>query len=178
MWNGPDGNKLFRVTSLRERRGHMFGLFSLDACNGLDADREGPFRAIKPGAVQSPSRVAAEAATTIFAENYAFKHARAVERLIEDREQMLTFFDFPADHRDHLRRSNPIESVFATVRRRTVRIEGALSQDGARLMVFKRMMAASKTWRRLKRQNQLPKVIGGVKFKDGIEVASEIKSAA
>ena len=68
----------------------------------------------------------------------------------------LTFYDFPAEHWDHLRTSNPIESVFATVRHRTVRTKGALSQDTARLMVFKLVMAAAKTWRRLKGQNQLP----------------------
>ncbi len=126
----------------------------------------------------SPDRAAAETAMTTFSEKYASKYAKAVECLIKDREQMLTFFDFPSDHWDHLRTSNPIESVFATVRHRTVRMKGALSQDTARLMVFKLVMAASKTWRRLKGQNQLPKVVNGVKFKDGIEVASEIQSAA
>jgi transposase-like protein len=126
----------------------------------------------------SPDRAAAEAAMTTFAEKYAPKYAKAVDCLTKDRDQMLTFFDFPADHWDHLRTSNPIESVFATVRHRTVRMKGALSQDTARLMVFKLVMAASKTWRRLKGQNQLPKIVNGIKFKDGIEVASEIKSAA
>ena len=126
----------------------------------------------------SPDRATAEAAMMTFAEKYAPKYDKAVECLIKDREQLLTFFDFPADHWDHLRTSNPIESVFATVRHRTVRMKGALSQDTARLMVFKLVMAASKTWRRLKGQNQLPKVISGVKFIDGIEVATEIKSAA
>jgi transposase-like protein len=126
----------------------------------------------------SPDRAAAEAAMTTFSEKYAPKYAKAVDCLTKDSEQMLTFFDFPADHWDHLRTSNPIESVFATVRHRTVRMKGALSQDTARLMVFKLVMAASKTWRRLKGQNQLPKVVNGVKFKDGIEAASEIKSAA
>jgi transposase-like protein len=91
---------------------------------------------------------------------------------------LLTFVDFPADHWDHLRASNPIESVFATARRRTVRMKSALSQDTARLMVFKLAMAAPKTWRRLKGQNQLPKVINGVKFKDGIEDVAGMKSAA
>ena len=71
-----------------------------------------------------------------------------------------------------------IESVFATVRHRTVRMKGALSQATARLMVFKLVMVAAKTWRRLQGQNQLPKVIKGVKFRDGIEVAPETKSAA
>jgi putative transposase len=57
-------------------------------------------------------------------------------------------------------------------------MKGALSQDTARLMVFKLVMAASKSWRRLQGQNQLPKVVSGVTFRDGIEVASEKKSAA
>jgi hypothetical protein len=60
--------------------------------------------------------------------------------------------------------------VFATVRHRTVRTKGALSQDTARLMVFKLVMAAAKTWRRLQGQNQLPKVVQGVTFANGVEV--------
>ena len=126
----------------------------------------------------SPNRAAAEAAMTTFAEKYAPKYDKAVECLIKDRPTLLMFFDFPADHWDHLRTSNPIESAFATVRHRTIRTKGALSQDTARLMVFKLVMAASKTWRRLRGQNQLPKVIDGVKFKDGIEDAVDMKSAA
>ena len=88
------------------------------------------------------------------------------------REVGLTFYDFPAEHWDHLRTSNPIESVFATVRHRTVRTKGALSQDTARLMVFKLVMAAAKTWRRLKGENQLPKVVQGVTFRNGVEVTN------
>ena len=127
----------------------------------------------------SPNRGAAEAAMTIFAEKYAPKYDKAVECLIKDRQTLLqTFFDLPADHWDHLRTSNPIESVFATVKHRTVRMKGALSQDTARLMVFKLVMAASRTWRRLQGQNQLPKVVNGIQFKDGIEAVAEIKSAA
>ena len=126
----------------------------------------------------APDRATAEAAMTTFAEKYAPKYDKAVDCLIKDRETLLAFFDFPADHWDHLRTTNPIESVFATVRHRTVRMKGALSQDTARLMVFKLVMAASITWRRLQGQNQLPKVIKGVKFRDGIEVAPETKFAA
>src|SRR3984885_14007197 len=126
----------------------------------------------------SPNRGAAEAAMTTFAEKYAPKYDKAVECLIKDRQTLLMFFDLPADHWNHLRTSNPIESVFATVRHRTVRMKGALSQDTARLMVFKLVMAASTTWRRLQGQNQLPKVVNGIKFKDGIEAVAEIKSAA
>ncbi len=62
--------------------------------------------------------------------------------------------------------------MFATVRHRTIRTRGALSQDTARLMVFKLVMAAAKTWRRLKGENQLPKLIQGVTFKNGVEVTN------
>jgi putative transposase len=127
----------------------------------------------------APDRATAEAALATFAAKYAPKYDRAVACLVKDREALLTFFDFPAEHWDHLRSSNPIESVFATVRHRTVRTKGALSQETARLMVFKLVMAAARTWRRLKGENQLPKVIEGVTFKDGVEVpTADAKDAA
>jgi putative transposase len=118
----------------------------------------------------APDRTTAAAAIETFAEKYGAKYEKAVTCLLKDRNALLTFYDFPAEHWDHLRTSNPIESVFATVRHRTVRTKGALSQDTARLMVFKLVMAAAKTWRKLKGENQLPKVIQGVTFRDGVEV--------
>ena len=119
---------------------------------------------------QAPDRATAEAAIATFAEKYAAKYEKAVTCLIKDRDALLTFYDFPAEHWNHLRTTNPIESVFATVRHRTVRTKGALSQDTARLMVFKLVMAAARTWRRLKGENQLPKLVQGVRFTNGIEV--------
>jgi transposase-like protein len=119
---------------------------------------------------QAPDRATAETAIATFAEKYAAKYAKAVACLVKDRDALLTFYDSPAEHWDHLRTANPIESVFATVRHRTVRTKGALSQDTARLMVFKLVTAAAKTWRRLKGENQLPKVVQGVTFRDGVEV--------
>jgi putative transposase len=127
---------------------------------------------------QAPDRVTAEAAITTFAEKDAAKYGKAVTCLIKDRDALLTFYDFPAEHWDHLRTSNPIESVFATVRHRTVRTKGALSQDTARLMVFKLVMTAAKTWRRLKGENQLPKVVQGVRFRNGVEVTDTPKQTA
>jgi putative transposase len=118
----------------------------------------------------APNRASAEAAIEVFIEKYGTKYDKAAACLIKDREALLAFYDFPAEHWEHLRTSNPIESVFATVRHRTVRTRGSLSSTTAKLMVFKLVMAASKTWRRLQGQNQLPKVIGGVRFQDGIEV--------
>jgi transposase-like protein len=118
----------------------------------------------------APDLATAEAAITTFAGKYAAKYEKAVTCLTKDREALLTFYDFPAEHWDHLRTSNPIESVFATVRHRTARTKGALSQDTARLMVLELVMAAAKTWRRLKGENGLPKVIEGVRFRNGVEV--------
>jgi len=118
----------------------------------------------------APDRATAETAIATFADKYGAKYEKAVTCLTKDRDALLTFYDFPAEHWDHLRTSNPIESVFATVRHRTVRTKGALSQDTARLMVFKLVMTAAKTWRRLKGENQLPKVVQGVTFTNGLEV--------
>ena len=121
---------------------------------------------------RTPDRATAEVAVATFAAKYGTKYEKAVTCLTKDRDALLTFYDFPAEHWDHLRTSNPIESVFATVRHRTVRTKGALSQDTARLMVFKLVMAAAKTWRRLKGENQLPKVVQGVTFQNGVEVTN------
>lgn len=118
----------------------------------------------------APARAATETAIGVFVEKYGAKYARAAECLTKDRETLLAFFDLPAEHWDHLRTTNPIESVFATVRHRTVRTKGARSPITAKLMVFKLVMAASKSWRRLKGENQLPKVVAGVTFRDGTEV--------
>jgi transposase-like protein len=118
----------------------------------------------------APTHAAAEAAIDMFADKYGSKYEKAVACLTKDHEALLAFFDFPAEHWDHLRTSNPIESVFATVRHRTVRTKGALSAKTAKLMVFKLVTAAAKTWRRLKGENQLPKLVEGVKFQNGIEV--------
>jgi putative transposase len=120
----------------------------------------------------APDRATAEAAIAVFAEKYGAKYAKAVACLTKDREALLAFFDFPAEHWDHLRTANPIESVFATVRHRTVRTKGALSHRTARLMVFKLVMAAARTWRRLKGENHLPMVVEGVRFADGVAITA------
>jgi transposase-like protein len=114
------------------------------------------------------TRAAALAAIETFKEKYGVKYERGVACLTKDTETLLAFYDFPAEHWDHLRTSNPIESVFATVRHRTVRTKGALSQKTAKLMVFTLVRAASKKWRKLNGANQLPSVIEGVTFTDGI----------
>lgn len=124
------------------------------------------------------TRAAAISALDTFKEKYGVKYEKGVTCLTKDKDAMLAFFDFPAEHWGHLRTSNPIESVFATVRHRTVRTKGALSQKTAKLMVFTLIQSASKTWLRLKGRNQLPKVIEGIKFSDGVEVSNDAENRA
>jgi transposase-like protein len=111
-------------------------------------------------------------------ETWGVKYDKAVECLIKDREALLAFYDFPAEHWKHLRTTNVIESSFATIRHRTVRSKGCLSNKTALAMIFKLAEAAERSWRRLDGHNQLPKVILGVKFADGIEVVRSHAQAA
>jgi len=120
----------------------------------------------------------ANAAFDAFVETYAIKYDKAVGCLTKDREALLAFYDLPAEHWKHLRTTNPIESTFATVRHRTVRSKGCLSNRTAIAMVFKLAQAAEKSWRRLDGHSQLPKLITGVKFIDGVEAVSQQPLAA
>src|SRR5213082_1143677 len=113
-----------------------------------------------------------------FAASYGPKYDKAVDCLTKDRDTLLAFYDFPAEHWKHLRTTNPIESTFATVRHRTIRSKGCLSNKTALAMVFKLVEGAQKSWRRLDGPNQLPKVLGGIKFTDGIEVVRSQAQAA
>ncbi len=118
------------------------------------------------------------AALDVFVETWGVKYDKAVECLVKDRDALLAFYDFPAEHSKHLRTSNVIESSFATVRHRTVRSKGCLSNKTALAMIFKLAEAAEKSWRRLDGHNQLPKVILGAKFFDEIEVVGSQAQAA
>jgi len=124
------------------------------------------------------TRKDAEAAFDHFVELYEVKYDKAVACLEKDREALLAFYDFPAEHWKHLRTTNPIESTFATVRHRTIRSKGCLSNKTALAMVFKLAEAAQKSWRRLDGHIQLPKLIAGVNFTDGIEAIPPQAQAA
>jgi len=114
----------------------------------------------------------AEASFDAFIETYELKYEKAAGCLKKDRGALLAYYDFPAEHWKHLRTSNPIESTFATVRHRTIRSKGCLSNKTALAMVFKLAEGAQKSWRRLDGHNQLPKIVRGVKFTGGLEVAA------
>ena len=113
------------------------------------------------------TRAAAEKAFDFFLEAYGPKYDKAAACLEKDRDVLLTFYDFPAEHWKHLRSTNPVESTFATVRHRTTKTKGCLSRKTAMTMVFKLCQSASKKWRRLDGSHQLAEIIKGVKFKDG-----------
>lgn len=113
-----------------------------------------------------------------FVEKYQTKYPKATACLEKDRQELLAFYDFPAEHWKHIRTTNPIESTFATVKHRTRRSKGCLSRETAFIMVFKLIKDAEKTWRRLDGKNQLPKLITGVKFQDGCEVITKEQLAA
>ena len=117
---------------------------------------------------QAETRAAATVAFDFFVETYGVKWDKAVAKLVKDRNALLTLYDYPAEHWKHIRTSNPIESVFATVRHRTKRTKGCLSRKTGLAMSFRLMMSAQKKWRKLDGQNRLPEVISGVEFRDGL----------
>ena len=117
---------------------------------------------------QADTRAAASAAFDFFVDTYGVKWDKAVAKLVKDRDALLTYYDFPAEHWKHIRTSNPIESTFATVRHRTKRIKGCLSRKTGLSMAFRLMMSAQKKWRKLDGRNRLPEVISGVEFRDGV----------
>jgi putative transposase len=115
----------------------------------------------------------------LFCAKYHIKYEKAVACLEKDRDALLTFYDFPAEHWKHIRTTNPIESTFATVRHRTKRTKGCLKRNTAMVMVFKLIKEAEKRWLRLRGGNQLPKVIQGITFTDGLEIIeTQTKNAA
>jgi putative transposase len=118
------------------------------------------------------TRDGAYRAFDLFVETYQAKFPKAVACLVKDKEELLVFYDFPAEHWKHLRTTNPIESTFATVRLRTKRTKGSGSRVACLTMVFKLAQAAERKWRKLNGYQLLGDVIRGVQFKDGTKVAA------
>jgi transposase-like protein len=104
-----------------------------------------------------------------FIQVYGAKYPKAAQCLEKDRDALLTFYDFPAEHWRHIRTTNPIESTFATVRLRTAKVRGCFSANTVITMAFKLCQCAEKRWIRLHRPERLAEVIKGVKFVNGIE---------
>lgn len=111
-----------------------------------------------------------------FVTTYEPKYPKAVHCLVKDRETLLAFYDFPAEHWIHIRTSNVIESSFGTIRHRSNQTKGCVSRQTLLTLLFKLGMCAEQHWRRLRGFNYLAKVVTGVKFKDGIEQSDDAGS--
>jgi transposase-like protein len=115
------------------------------------------------------TRAHAERAFDRFLSTYRAKYPKAVECLAKDRNSLLAFYDFPAEHWIHIRTTNPIESTFATIRHRTERTKGCASRATLLALLFKLAMSAEQSWRRLRGFQYLADVVRGVKFVDGVK---------
>jgi putative transposase len=118
------------------------------------------------------TRAEANAAFDSFVATYEAKYPKAAACLSRDREELLAFYDFPAEHWSHLRTTNPIESTFATVRLRTEKTKGAGTRAACLTMTFKLVQCAQRRWNRLKGSALLREVIDGIPFIDGIRHAA------
>lgn len=127
---------------------------------------------------QAETRDEAEKAFELFLKTYEPKYPKAALCLQKDREELMAFYDFPAQHWQSLRTTNPVESTFGTIRHRTKRSKGCLTRDGMLHMMYKLAMCAQKNWRRQRGFDYLAKVITGVKFKDGLEVTESDQAVA
>lgn len=127
---------------------------------------------------QAETRADAVKGFGLFIETCEAKYPKAAECLEKDRDELLTFYDFPAQHWQSIRTSNPIESAFATIRHRTKRTKGCLSRDGMLHMMFKLASCAEKNWRRLRGFAHLADVIQGVDLVNGIKPSEPDQAAA
>ena len=132
-------------------------------------------RGIQPQAKQrlheiwmAATRQEAEQAFDYFIQAYQAKYPKATECLAKDREELLAFYDFPAEHWKHIRTTNPIESTFATVRLRTAKTRGCVSRMTLLTMVFRLCLSAQRRWRRLDGRHRLADIIQGISFVDGL----------
>lgn len=127
---------------------------------------------------QAETREDSHKAFDLFVQTYEAKYPKAVVLLQKGRDELLAFYDFPAQHWQSLRTTNPIESTFGTIRHRTKRSKGCLTREGMLHMIFKLSECAQRNWRKQRGFAYLAKVITGVKFKDGIEVKTNNQEAA
>ena len=116
----------------------------------------------------APTRAQAIAAFDHFLKTYRAKYPKAADKLVKDRDALLAFYDFPAEHWIHLRTTNPIESTFATVRHRTTRTKNCVSRSTFLGLAFKLIQEAQKSWRRIRGVERIDEMLAGIVFKDGV----------
>ena len=133
-------------------------------------------KSLQPGAKQklheiwmAPEKKEAERAFDSFVNSYSAKYPKATDCLEKDRNVLLTFYDFPAEHWRHIRTTNPIESTFATVRLRTAKVRSCFSSRTVLTMALKLCLCAQQRWIKLHHPERLAQIITGVKFVNGTE---------
>ena len=125
----------------------------------------------------APTLSDAERALKHFVSVYGPKYKPAVEKLTKDEDELLAFYDFPAEHWQHIRSTNPIESTFATVRHRTRQTRNCVSRSTFLSLAFKLIEAAEKSWRSINGADKISELIKGVAFKNGVAVQDNLPQA-
>ena len=138
--------------------------------NALPASQQAKAKAGLQAIWMAATRADAHKAFAQFVATYQAKYPKAVEKLVKDRDSLLAFYDFPAEHWQHLRTTNPIESTFATVRHRTTRTRNCVSRATFLGLAFKLIEEAEKSWRKIRGADKIEALLNGVPFKDGILV--------
>ena len=136
--------------------------------NALPASQQAKAKAAMQEIFMAATRADAMTAFGQFVDTYGAKYPKAVEKLTQDRDSLLAFYNFPAEHWQHIRTTNPIESTFATVRHRTTRSRNCLSRATFLGLAFKLMEEAEKSWRKIRGADKIGPLLDGVPFKDGI----------
>ncbi len=135
--------------------------------NALPKSLQGKAKAAMQEIWMAATRAEANRAFDRLVQHYGAKYPKAVEKLVRDRDALLAFYDFPAEHWVHLRTTNPIESTFATVRHRTTRTRNCVTRATFLGLAFKLMEEAEKSWRRIKGAERIELLLKGIPFKDG-----------
>jgi len=136
--------------------------------NALPSSLQGKAKAGLQAIWMAATRAEAQTAFAQFVATYQAKYPKAVEKLAKDRDSLLAFYDFPAEHWQHVRTTNPIESTFATVRHRTTRTRNCVSRPTFLGLAFKLIEEAEKTWQKIRSADKIGLLLNGVPFKDGI----------
>ena len=141
--------------------------------NELPKSVQGKAKAALHEIWMAPTRAQAIKAFDAFLKSYQAKYPKATDKLVKDRDALLAFYDFPAEHWIHLRTTNPIESTFATVRQRTTRTKNCVSRATFLGLAFKLVQEAQKHWRRIRGVERIAELLAGMVFKDGVPVPDD-----
>ncbi len=142
--------------------------------NALPKSQQAKAKAGLQAIWMAATRADAHKAFDQFLMQYQAKYPKAVEKLVKDRDSLLAFYDFPAEHWQHLRTTNPIESTFATVRHRTSRTRNCVSRATFLGLAFKLIEEAEKSWQKIRGADKIAVLLSGVPFKDGLPVQDNL----